>query len=249
MDDEQELLNINNRNLVVLEQVDEMLWPHIFTLAVKRRQTVYKDDYGNEKLQRWLEEVDYFIDTVLVSNNIISKFVNESDVMGSSFSEKTSEILMLLAEVKESARELIRNRIDMMVKLAILESDAHMDAADVADVADMDGISFEHHCAKILRDAGWEVRVTQSSSDQGIDIIASWSGVKGVFQCKRYSKPVGNAAVQEVIAGKTFERASFAVVVSNSSYTQSAKQLANSADVRLIHISELSTLADNLGLR
>lgn len=244
--DEQELLDINNRNLAVLEQVDKMLWPHIFTLAVKRRQTAYKDDYGNEKLQGWLQEVDYFIDNVLLSNNIISEFVNEADVMSSSFPEKTSEILILIANMKESARELIRNRIDMMAQLAILEIDDHMDGADVSD---MDGISFEHHCAKILRDAGWEVRVTQSSSDQGIDIVASWGGVKGVFQCKRYSKPVGNAAVQEVIAGKTFERASFAVVVSNSSYTKSAKQLANSADVRLIHISELSTLADSLGLR
>lgn len=56
--DEQELLDINNRNLAVLEQVDKMLWPHICTLAVKRRQTAYKDDYGNEKLQGWLQEVD-----------------------------------------------------------------------------------------------------------------------------------------------------------------------------------------------
>ncbi len=153
--------------------------------------------------------------------------------------------MKLLAEMKLSARKGLRGLVDHRVNLAISEGIGHIEETDIADI---DGISFEHHCAEMLRNAGWEARVTQSSADQGIDIIANRGGMKGVFQCKRYNKPVGNAAVQEIISGKVFERASFAVVVSNNSYTQSARQLASAAGVHLLHFSELSTLAEKLGL-
>ena len=227
------------------DQAIELLTPHILTLIVKRSQTVYKDDYGNEKFERWLQEVDYFIDNVLINGDLVYQFLNESETIGRGIPEKTTEVLRLLAEMKQTARKGIRCLVAHRVNLAISEGIGQTEEPDVADI---DGISFEHHCSEILCNAGWEARVTQSSADQGIDIIASRGGMKGVFQCKRYSQPVGNAAVQEVIAGKVFERASFAVVVSNNSYTQSARQLANAAGVHLIHFSELSTLAGKLGL-
>src|SRR5260364_238896 len=59
-----------------------------------------------------------------------------------------------------------------------------------------------------------------------------------------YSQPVGNAAVQEVIAGKVFEQADLAVVVSNATFTKSARQLATSAGVLLLHHEQLSELED-----
>ena len=235
---------MDEKHYAAFDQAIELLTPHILTLIVKRSQTVYKDDYGNEKFERWFQEIDYFIDNVLVNGNLVNQFLYESETIGRGIPEKTTEVLRLLAEMKLTARKGIRGLVDHRVNLAISEGIGQL---DVTDVTEIDGISFEHHCAEMLRNAGWEARVTQSSADQGIDIIASRSGKKGVFQCKRYSQPVGNAAVQEVIAGKVFERASFAVVVSNNSYTQSARQLANAAGVHLIHFSELSTLADKLG--
>jgi restriction system protein len=236
---------MDEKNYAAFDQAIELLTPHILTLIVKRSQTVYKDDYGNEKFERWLQEIDYFIDNVLVKGDLVNQFLNESETIGRDIPEKTTEILRLLAEMKLSARKGMRGLVDHRVNLAISEGIGQIEKTDVADI---DGISFEHHCADMLRNSGWEARVTQSSADQGIDIIASRGGMKGVFQCKKYSQPVGNSAVQEVIAGKVFERASFAVVVSNNSYTQSARQLANAAGVHLIHFSELPTLADKLGL-
>ena len=59
------------------------------------------------------------------------------------------------------------------------------------------------------------------------------------FQCKKYTSPIGNKAVQEIIAGKQFVQADIAAVVSNSRYTSSAKQLANVTGVYLLHYSEL----------
>lgn len=81
-----------------------------------------------------------------------------------------------------------------------------------------------------------------ASGDQGIDVIAEKSGTKVVIQCKLYSSNVGNSAVQEIIAGQIFENADFAAVVSNVDFTKSARQLASSSRVFLIHHEQLGEL-------
>jgi len=53
---------------------------------------------------------------------------------------------------------------------------------------------------------------------------------------------VGNAAVQEAIAGKAFVGADLAVVVSPAPFTRSAIELANVAGVRLMHHEQLAEL-------
>jgi restriction system protein len=67
-----------------------------------------------------------------------------------------------------------------------------------------------------------------------------------VLQCKLYSQPVGNKAVQEVVAARNFERARFGVVVSNNSYTTPAQTLASANGVHLIHHRELAGLENLL---
>ena len=61
------------------------------------------------------------------------------------------------------------------------------------------------------------------------------------LQCKKYSNPVGNKAVQEANAGKGFEGAEVAAVVTNNTYTPSARQLASAIGVYLLHYSELAS--------
>lgn len=62
------------------------------------------------------------------------------------------------------------------------------------------------------------------------------------IQCKQYSNPVENKAVQEINAGKGYIDATDAVVVTNSTYSRSAKELANSLGIFLTHHSELDSL-------
>ncbi|NOS73698.1 MAG: restriction endonuclease [Methyloglobulus sp.] len=114
------------------------------------------------------------------------------------------------------------------------------------DFEQMTPIDFEHYCAGILRNNGWQTKVTKGSGDQGVDIVSEHGDIKAVFQCKKYSNPVGNKAVQEIIAGKHFEQADFATVVSNAQFTASAKQIANIAGVKLLHYSELDNFAREL---
>jgi restriction system protein len=104
------------------------------------------------------------------------------------------------------------------------------------------GIDFEHQCAKVLEMAGWKVSTTKASGDQGADIVAKKGRVSAVLQCKLYSKPVGNSAVQEAYAAKSHYGTKFAGVVTNSSYTKSAIALAASTEVALLHFEDLPNL-------
>ena len=111
----------------------------------------------------------------------------------------------------------------------------------------MSGEQYEIYCKYILKTSGWLVKETKASGDQGVDLIASNEIFRKVcIQCKRYSKPVGNKAIQEVFTGKNFYDGSNAVVVSNAGFTKSASNLAQKTDVLLISDKDLENLQDFL---
>jgi restriction system protein len=104
---------------------------------------------------------------------------------------------------------------------------------------DMSPREFEHYCAAVLREMKWKARVTQASGDQGVDIVAEKRGMRIVIQCKKYSKPVGNRAVQEIVAAIAHEGARRGVVVATADYTPAAVKLAASNQVLLLHHADL----------
>lgn len=109
-------------------------------------------------------------------------------------------------------------------------------------VENMTGTQFEQFVAQQLRAAGWQATVTPVGADQGLDVMATRGDLKVAIQCKRYLAAVGNAAVQEVHAARTFHGANRAVVVTSSTYTRSAQELASKLDVELLHYRDLSRL-------
>lgn len=95
------------------------------------------------------------------------------------------------------------------------------------DYDSMDGWEFENFCADILKENGYEnVEVTKGSGDQGVDVFAERDGIKYAVQCKRYSHPVGNKAIQEIFAGKQFYHCHVGIVMTSNYFTKSAKELA-----------------------
>lgn len=98
----------------------------------------------------------------------------------------------------------------------------------------MDGYQFEYQCAEILRRNGFsKIEVTQQSGDQGVDIIAHKHRKKYGIQCKYYSYPVGNKAVQEAYAGADFYDCDKAMVMTNVTFTRAATELAQKLEVEL----------------
>lgn len=98
----------------------------------------------------------------------------------------------------------------------------------------MDGVTFERFCAEVLASNGFRgISLTQGSGDQGVDIIAYKDDIKYGFQCKCYSADIGNKAVQEVFAGKTYYHCHVGVVLTNRYFTKSAIDLAKSNGIIL----------------
>ncbi len=110
----------------------------------------------------------------------------------------------------------------------------------------MDGHEFEELCADILTANGYECNVTKGSGDHGADIIATLDGVSYAIQCKCFSQPVGNKAVQEAHAGKAYYNTMRAAVLTNSEFTPQAIEDAEKMNVELWDFEVLSDLINGV---
>lgn len=113
----------------------------------------------------------------------------------------------------------------------------------------MSGEEFEVFCYKLLIKNRYEnVRLTKSTGDQGVDIVATKNLIKYAIQCKCYNQPIGNKAVQEVYSGKDFYNCHVAVVMTNQTFTPSAKELAQKNNVLLWDRGILNNLIYNANI-
>lgn len=192
---------------------------HRRTLQIRRLQLVGVDAYGTIDLAKWNKERAYFY--------------------------KTRIMPLLAANSLDDQWTLINGEVEHRLELAA-SAPGRPEAAHARFVSDprifdarMEPADYERHCAMLLRTAGWKAQVTAASGDQGTDVLARRAGRILVLQCKLYSNPVGNSAVQAVSAARLHQRADLAAVVSNASFTPAARQLARTNGVHLIHHDEL----------
>ena len=69
----------------------------------------------------------------------------------------------------------------------------------------------------------------------GADVIAYKDNIKYVIQVKFYNNPVGNKAVQEVVGAIGMYKADKGIVVTNSTFTPSAIELAQANNIELVN--------------
>lgn len=99
----------------------------------------------------------------------------------------------------------------------------------------IDPYKFEHVVGAVLSyDLNIPYSVTKKSGDQGVDIILENNITSIGVQVKRYKNSVGNAAIQEVVAGEKLNNYSQSIVVTTSTFTRSAITLADANSVQLI---------------
>lgn len=115
---------------------------------------------------------------------------------------------------------------------------------DLLDYSNItNGYEFESFVANLYKTLGYNILdVTSKSGDQGADVIIEKDNIKYAIQVKYYTNPVGNKAIQEVVAAKSFYKTDKAMVVTNSTFTQQAITLAKANDVILIDGNELEKL-------
>lgn len=101
------------------------------------------------------------------------------------------------------------------------------------DIDLMTGIEFENFLCDLFQKMGYHTLSTKASGDQGIDVIAEKDSIKIGIQAKCYTGTVGNSAIQEVVAGKTYYSCDKVMVITNSRFTKAAMDLAKSNNVIL----------------
>ena len=98
----------------------------------------------------------------------------------------------------------------------------------------MTGDEFEDWLAILFRAAGWRVRHTRVTGDFGADLVLGHgSADEVVVQAKRQGRPVGVAAVQQAAAARLHYGTDEAMVVTNSTFTPAAIELAATTGVIL----------------
>jgi restriction system protein len=208
----------NWRRNRVLETVDTITNQHIDALIRQHTILIRSDPYGKPILDKWHSEVSYFI------NHHIRPSLRQNQ-----------------QPIVDKHWTVISQRVSQWVEYA-----AQQRPVFTVVPANMPPAEFETFCAETLRAYGWGVRRTPLSHDQGVDVIAEKNGVRVVLQCKLYSNPVGNKAVQEIAAGRVHQQAHYGAVVTNSTYTESAKELATTNGIWLLHYTDLPQLEQSL---
>jgi len=105
---------------------------------------------------------------------------------------------------------------------------------NLAAIDNMTGLEFERYVARLLKSKGYNnIRLTEEY-DYGIDIIAEKDGIRWGIQVKRYSGLVSADAVRQVITALKKYDCDRAMVITNSTYSMVAKDLARCNNCVLI---------------
>jgi len=125
------------------------------------------------------------------------------------------------------------------------------------NLAAMDWEEFEHLVREVFdkefSSRGGEVRVTQSSSDGGVDAVAfdpdPISGGKIIIQAKRYTKTVGVSAVRDLYGTTMNEGAIKGILVTTADYGPDAHKFASDKPLTLMSGSHLLHLLEKHGVK
>ena len=104
----------------------------------------------------------------------------------------------------------------------------------IVDIDLMSGVQFEEFLCEYFNGQGYQCSTTKASGDQGIDLIVKKGELTIAIQAKCYSGTVGNHAVMEAVAGMKYYSANRCMVITNSTFSKSAIELAKANGVILL---------------
>ena len=248
-----------------LETLNKLIDDNKYNLLEERIRLKVIDAYGNEDIKKWIgsppleqgaierslnngskrfkEGIPYFWEKVILKEFLslesffekwnsyrnINPIINDEIIGANRNLESEDWFIFIASQIEKSCLKILDNN-------SLYKNNESYKK----------GIRFENHCMEILKQNGWNVKETPNTGDQGVDLIASMDNLRICIQCKDHKKLIGNKAVQEISAGKSYWKGTHAVLVSKSSYTKSAKKLARANKVKLINSSELKDLENFL---
>jgi HJR/Mrr/RecB family endonuclease len=108
--------------------------------------------------------------------------------------------------------------------------------------ASLSGEEFEDLLVRLYTSMGYIVEHPGGTGDQGGDLILNKNGQRILVQAKRYSGNIGNAAVQQAVAAKSYYDCNRVMLIGSSNFTRAALELASYNQVELIGKSEIQGL-------
>ena len=232
-----------------IEFEEELDFKFLIEMIQKKEKEVEKDDYKSIEENILNINIDKFINmdgddllyelTREIENNIVSykKYISLEDIINMFIYSKEEVNIYNKVQAQKAVyeKERILNGIFDEEKKIINDS---LDYSTIDN-----GYEFESFVANLYKTLGYNVEaVTSKSGDQGADVIIEKDNIKYAIQVKYYNNPVGNKAVQEVVAAKSFYKTDKAMVVTNSTFTPQAITLANANDVLLVDGDKLNKL-------
>ena len=204
---------------------------------------LFKDNSDNTNPVLLLEYIR------VASGGILTKKVNELSLRCSNKFTKTGNLVLDLnniisecIDIKDTATRcyIIKtvcenwNDIEYFNKLFDLYAtiDFNLDNSK-KESSSQRGINFEDKLFEYFVSQGYTVVKTPKTGDMGADLILEKGGVRSVVQAKCYTGSVGVKAIQEIFTAKNYYKAREAFVITNSTFTKNAIELAESNGVSL----------------
>lgn len=202
------------------------------TLQMKYKQTHYTDDYGNTIDKGWYKELKYFYKHSILTSASNFETINQFLIQINGVElEYPEELCDKIKEILELDENILEQKLNIAYKIAVDD----LTPKPVYESTVNSGTDYEIFIEQILKNADFTVTRTPKTGDQGVDLVVQKNDKRIAIQCKYYSKPVGNKAVQEVAAGKDFYNCNSACVVSNNSFTLAARKLASNLNILLLN--------------
>lgn len=136
--------------------------------------------------------------------------------------------------------------VDQLSELESLVENLDAGVWNYSDLQKFSPIEFEHLVAALYDAQGYKTEVSQASNDMGIDVTARGNGETLAIQVKQYShgNTVGRPTVQQLAGARDQVNATKGVIVTSSSFTDTATSASQSygMSMQLIDGDDLCTM-------
>ena len=141
---------------------------------------------------------------------------------------------------------------NMVDKRFVDQSDVLSDLESRPNLMDLNPFEFENLVGNLFAQLGLETKLTRSSRDGGVDVVAfdlrPVLGGKVVIQAKRWKNTVGVSAVRDLYGTMMNEGANKGILVTTSGYGPDAFEFAKDKPIELMDGGRLLYLLEQVGI-
>jgi|GEM_PF-2864481 len=225
------------------DEIKYFLEKYLNVLAQKNNQLIYKDEYGDWNFDDWWKECHKFINSKMLQQKY--KLGKEAknvyftlNTVSWSIWDDDDDMNMMTKIIDKYVDEYIENLPD--------DEDINESSIDNQESFLNDPILFEKYVIGLFKSYGWTISITKKTKEQASYLVAiNEIGLTEIVLCISNVKTVGQSAVREIYSAKSQYNGHIGMIITNAAYTESARQLAESLDVYLLHYETLSKILDS----